>query len=411
MFFIYNTFLILILCTSPFIILTRIFLGKEDKSRFKEKFCFFSKNRNIDVTIWFHGASVGEILSIIPIIKKFERDNKIKNILVTSSTTSSSYILSKHKFKKTVHQYYPFDLNIFTKIFINHWKPKIAVFIDSEIWPNMYRNLERNKIPLILLNARITKKSFKKWKYLPNFSKRIFEKITVALPQNLETKKYLKLLGVRNIKIAGNLKFFGNKLLKSSKSKLKKKFLNKKIWCAASTHKGEEVFVGKVHKELKTKIKNLITIIIPRHIERKKEIADDLIKTGLNVEFHTLSKGLKKDTDIYIVDTYGETSKFYSLTKLTFVGGSLILHGGQNPLEPAREGNYILSGPNIGNFKEVYEILGKLKIYKKINSVKDIKSHVLKKINYSQSFKVEYKLDDLGDKIINKNILEIKKFI
>ena len=184
MFFIYNTFLILILCTSPFIILTRIFLGKEDKSRFKEKFCFFSKNRNIDVTIWFHGASVGEILSIIPIIKKFERDNKIKNILVTSSTTSSSYILSKHKFKKTVHQYYPFDLNIFTKIFINHWKPKIAVFIDSEIWPNMYRNLERNKIPLILLNARITKKSFKKWKYLPNFSKRIFEKITVALPQN-----------------------------------------------------------------------------------------------------------------------------------------------------------------------------------------------------------------------------------
>ena len=411
MFFIYNTFLILILCTSPFIILTRIFLGKEDKSRFKEKFCFFSKNRNIDVTIWFHGASVGEILSIIPIIKKFERDNKIKNILVTSSTTSSSYILSKHKFKKTVHQYYPFDLNIFTKIFINHWKPKIAVFIDSEIWPNMYRNLERNKIPLILLNARITKKSFKKWKYLPNFSKRIFEKITVALPQNLETKKYLKLLGVRNIKIAGNLKFFGNKILKSSKSKLKKKFLNKKIWCAASTHKGEEVFIGKVHKELKTKIKNLITIIIPRHIERKKEIADDLLKTGLNVEFHTLSKGLKKDTDIYIVDTYGETSKFYSLTKLTFVGGSLILHGGQNPLEPAREGNYILSGPNIGNFKEVYEILRKLKIYKKINSVKDIKSHVLKKINYSQSFKVEYKLDDLGDKIINKNILEIKKFI
>ena len=334
MFFIYNTFLILILCTSPFIILTRIFLGKEDKSRFKEKFCFFSKNRNIDVTIWFHGASVGEILSIIPIIKKFERDNKIKNILVTSSTTSSSYILSKHKFKKTVHQYYPFDLNIFTKIFINHWKPKIAVFIDSEIWPNMYRNLERNKIPLILLNARITKKSLRN-EVFTNFSKLIIEKITVQLQQNLESKKYLKLLGVRNIKIAGNLKFFGNKLLKSSKSKLKKKFLNKKIWCAASTHKGEEVFIGKVHKELKTKIKNLITIIIPRHIERKKEIADDLIKTGLNVEFHTLSKGLKKDTDIYIVDTYGETSKFYSLTKLTFVE-IFNLHGGQNPFEQAR---------------------------------------------------------------------------
>ena len=411
MFFIYNIFLLIILLISPIIITIRIFLGKEDKIRFKEKFCFFSKNNNINGTVWFHGASVGEILSIIPIVEKFEKDNGIKKILITSSTTSSSYILSKYKFKKTIHQFYPYDLNIFTKLFINYWKPKIAIFVDSEVWPNMYKNLYKNKIPLMILNARITKKSFKRWKYFPNFSKNIFKKVTIALPQNLETKKYLKLLGAKNIKVVGNLKYFGSKISNFNDSKLKKKLIKKIIWCAASTHKKEELFVSKVHKELKKDIKNLLTVIIPRHIDRKEEIADELSNIGLNTEFHTSSKSLKKDTDIYIVDTYGDASKFYSLSKLTFVGGSLISHGGQNPLEPAREGNYILFGPHTDNFKEVYEMLENMKIAKKIKSIKNMKSLVLKKINYSENLKVKYRLNKLGEKIINRNLLEIKKFI
>ena len=411
MFFIYNIFLLIILLISPIIITIRIFLGKEDKIRFKEKFCFFSKNNNINGTVWFHGASVGEILSIIPIVEKFEKDNGIKKILITSSTTSSSYILSKYKFKKTIHQFYPYDLNIFTKLFINYWKPKIAIFVDSEVWPNMYKNLYKNKIPLMILNARITKKSFKRWKYFPHFSKNIFKKVTIALPQNLETKKYLKLLGAKNIKVVGNLKYFGSKISNFNDSKLKKKLIKKIIWCAASTHKKEELFVSKVHKELKKDIKNLLTVIIPRHIDRKEEIADELSNIGLNTEFHTSSKSLKKDTDIYIVDTYGDASKFYSLSKLTFVGGSLISHGGQNPLEPAREGNYILFGPHTDNFKEVYEMLENLKIAKKVKSIKNMKSLVLKKINYSENLKVKYRLNKLGEKIINRNLLEIKKFI
>ena len=411
MFFIYNIFLLIILLISPIIITIRIFLGKEDKIRFKEKFCFFSKNNNINGTVWFHGASVGEILSIIPIVEKFEKDNSIKKILITSSTTSSSSILSKYKFKKTIHQFYPYDLNIFTKLFINYWKPKIAIFVDSEVWPNMYKNLYKNKIPLMILNARITKKSFKRWKYFPHFSKNIFKKVTIALPQNLETKKYLKLLGAKNIKVVGNLKYFGSKISNFNDSKLKKKLIKKIIWCAASTHKKEELFVSKVHKELKKDIKNLLTVIIPRHIDRKEEIADELSNIGLNTEFHTSSKSLKKDTDIYIVDTYGDASKFYSLSKLTFVGGSLISHGGQNPLEPAREGNFILFGPHTDNFKEVYEMLENLKIAKKVKSIKNMKSLVLKKINYSENLKVKYRLNKLGEKIINRNLLEIKKFI
>ena len=209
MFVIYNLFLFPIILISPLIVLIRIFLGKEDQNRFKEKYGFFSKNNKPNETIWIHGASVGEILSIIPIVMKFEEDKRIKRILITSSTTSSSHILSKFKFKKTVHQFYPFDLNFLTKHFINHWKPKLAIFVDSEIWPNMFNNLHKKNIPLILLNARITRKSFNRWKFFPNFSKKIFEKITLALPQNIESKKYLKLLGTKEIKLVGNLKFFG----------------------------------------------------------------------------------------------------------------------------------------------------------------------------------------------------------
>ncbi len=412
MFVIYNLFLFLLLLISPLIILIRIFLGKEDQNRFKEKYGFFAKKNNSNEIVWIHGASVGEILSIVPIIRKFEKDSKIKRILITSSTTSSSYILSKFRFKKTVHQFYPFDLNFLTIHFINHWKPRLAIFVDSEVWPNMFNNLHKKKIPLILLNARITKKSFNRWKFFPNFSKKVFEKITVALPQNTDSKKYLKLLGTKNIKFVGNLKFFGGVQKDNTKNLiLKKKFSKRIIFCAASTHRTEELFIGKVHKELKSEIKNLITVIIPRHIDRKKEILDELQNIGLNSQFHTAHKKLSKDTDIYIVDTYGDTVKFYSLSKLTFLGGSLIPHGGQNPLESAREGNYILYGPHIENFKEVYEMLEKLKITTKVNSIKNMKTVVRQKINYLQKNTVNRKLKYLGNKILDNNLYEIKKFI
>tara|TARA_Y100000996_G_scaffold294838_1_gene233338 strand:+ start:219 stop:1454 length:1236 start_codon:yes stop_codon:yes gene_type:complete len=411
MFIVYDLINLILLIFSPLIFLTRYFLGKEDKKRFKEKFCLFSKRNNSRETIWIHGASVGEILSIIPIIKELEKDKNIKKILLTSSTTSSASVVLKFKFKKTVHQYYPLDINFLTKFFINYWKPKIAIFVDSEVWPNMYKNLYRKKIPLILLNARITKKSFNRWKFFPNFSKAIFSKITLALPQNSETKQYLHLLGVKNIKIAGNLKYFGNLEKKKIKNDLSNKFYKRNIWCAASTHKEEEKFIGRVHNELRSEIKNLITIIIPRHINRTKSIINELNGIGLNYQLHSENKKIKKNTDIYLVDTYGEAIKFYLLSKLTFLGGSLVKHGGQNPLEPAREGNYILYGPNISNFKEVYKMLNFLKIAKKINSIKEVKKIVLKRINFNQNNKAKFKLKNIGNKILAKNLLEIKKFI
>ena len=167
-----------------------------------------SNNFNCKDTIWFHGASVGEIVSIIPLIKKLEKRKSIKRILITSTTLSSSIVLSNYNFKKTTHKYFPLDVNFISKKFINFWKPKLAIFVDSEIWPNMIKNLSLNKIPIILINARITKKSFSRWNYFRSFANSIFSKISLAMPQNYETSKYLKKLGVKNIKNFGNLKYF-----------------------------------------------------------------------------------------------------------------------------------------------------------------------------------------------------------
>ncbi len=411
MFIIYELVGLILLILSPIIILVRIIMGKEDLKRFKEKFCLFTKNSGNNETVWIHGASVGEILSVVPIIYKFEKDNKIKKILITSSTTSSADVFSKFKFKKAVHQFYPIDINIFTKIFINYWKPKLAIFVDSEIWPNMYKNLNSKKIPIILLNARITKKTFRRWKYFSSFSKNVFNKITLALPQNNESSKFLQSLGVKKIKFAGNLKYFGKSNKKLVNNNLINRFSKKVLWCAASTHKKEEIFVGKVHKELKSIKKNLLTIIIPRHVNRKNEIINELNKIGLKTQLHSTSTKLDKNTDIYLVDTYGEAYKFYVLSKLTFLGGSLIPHGGQNPLEPAREGNFILYGPNINNFKEVYEMLKKLRIASKVKTIKKMKDIILKKIDYRQKKSVNKKLNYEGIRVLNKNFFEIKKFI
>ncbi len=410
MFFIYEVLGLIFIIFSPIIFFIRIIVGKEDPKRFLEKFCIYSKKFKIRKTIWLHGSSVGEILSVIPIINVLEKNKKIKKIILTSSTTSSALIFSKYKFKKTTHIYFPIDTNYLTKKFIKYWKPQIALFIDSEIWPNMFNNLKINNIPIILLNGRITKKSFKRWMKFPYFAKKNFSKISLAMPQNNETSKYLKTLGVKKIKIVGNLKYFGQskKFLDKNTKKL---FKNRLIFCAASTHYNEELFIGKIHKELKLKYNNLLTILIPRHANRSSSIANELENIGLKIITRSSKQKISKNTDIYIADTYGETSKFYGLSNITFLGGSLVPHGGQNPLEPARMGSYILHGPNIQNFKEVYNMLSKLKISTKINSVFSIKKIVNKKIKYKQPLKVNQKLNMIGNDILKKNLNEINKYL
>ena len=207
MFFVYKVLANLIFLFSPLIILIRLFKRKEHPTRFKEKFSIHTKKRLSGKLIWFHGASVGEILSVVPLIKKLEREKNIKQILVTSNTLSSSMVLANFKLRKTIHQFFPIDTNHHSNKFLNYWKPSAAVFIDSEIWPNMFNNIKERSLPLVLMNARITDKTFKKWKLFRSSARNIFKKFDICLSSNLKSKKYLKYLGAKNIKYVGNLKF------------------------------------------------------------------------------------------------------------------------------------------------------------------------------------------------------------
>ena len=408
-FFIYQFFISIILLFSPIIIIYRILKNKEDKFRVKEKFCFPSEKRSRGKLVWFHGSSVGEIMSIIPIIKKYDKDRTINKILITSSTLSSSKILKKIKFKKTTHQFYPIDHFFFSNKFLDHWKPNIAIFLESEIWPSMFKSINKKKIPLILLNARITKKTYNRWFKIKKFSNSIFSLIDKAYSQNSETNYYLKKLNVKSIKSIGNLKFIENDNFESNQAdkKLFSQFKRYKTFIAASTHDTEELFAAKTHIFLKKKNKNIITIIIPRHVSRVNQIISQINELGLNVISRSSNKKKLKNIDIFVVDTFGESKKFYKFATTVFLGGSIIKRGGQNPLEPARFGTKILHGPNIDNFKDVYKYLNQLKISSKVNSPQECANSIIFRKNMKKAKKMKY----LGTTILKKTLNELDKSI
>ena len=405
----YRFFINLIFIISPLIILIRLIKKKESLKRFKEKLGFFTKNRSKGKLIWFHGASVGEFQSIVPLLEKLKKTKKISQILITSNTLSSSKVISKIKLKKVSHQFFPIDSNIIIKKFINHWKPSMALFIDSEIWPNTLTNLNKQKIPTILINARITRKSYNNWIKLKNFSKSIFNKFDLCMSSNKETIGFLKKLGAKNIKYFGNLKYSQSENEKIEIDSQTIKFISKKtVWCASSTHNSEEKFAGHIHNKLKKKYKNLLTVIIPRHIDRVNEINEQLSNLGLKVHTHEPKSKINEDTDIYLVNSFGKTKSFYSIIKNVFLGGSLIKHGGQNPLEAVRYNCNILHGPNISNFNEIYKFLNKQKISKKVINVNQSANILHKLFNSKKSQKnIKDKINKIGQKILEKNIDEI----
>ncbi len=411
---VYRILINIVFILSPIIILIRIFKKKEDLKRFKEKLCFFSEKRGKGKIIWFHGASVGEIKSIIPILEKLERNKKIKKLLVTSNTLSSSKILGQYKFKKVIHQFFPIDTNFLSLKFINYWKPSCAFFVDSEIWPNMFLNLKKNHITTNLINGRITKKTFNNWSLVPGFSKKFFSKFNLCLASSNQSKKFLKKLGAKNVLFFGNLKFSETEKANFKiNDSLKKNLASRKIWCASSTHDTEEDICGKVHIKLRKKYKNLLTIIIPRHVERANAIMSQLNKFGLRVQkFSSNEKIIYKNTDIYLVDAYGINKSFYNYCQIVFLGGSLIKHGGQNPLEAARFGCNILHGPSINNFSDVYRFLKKYNMSKKISNFQNMHStlnkYFLKKDNTKS---IRKKIKIIGQNILKKTYEEINALI
>ena len=402
---------------APFFLFLRKLKKKEHPIRYKEKLSQINTPRGEGFLIWFHVASVGEAMSILPLIENLEQEQKIKKILITTITLSSAEVLQKRlsENKKIVHQFLPFDIPIFVNKFLNHWSPNLSIFVESEIWPNLIFQIKKRNIPLLLVNGRITKKTFNRWNLLKNFSKKIFEKFDLCLVANTESENFLKILGVQNIKNYGNLKFTNTKInsKKSLDSILISKIEGRKIWCAASTHPTEEIFCAETHLKLKKIYNNILTIIIPRHVNRVRKIKDDLSNLNLKIVSYSSFNKMSIDTDILVIDTYGEASKFFNVSKCVFLGGSLIKHGGQNPIEPSRLGCKIFHGPNVNNFTEIYEYLKSLGVANKIHSPEELNQSLVEELksNRADNDEIIEKIENYGQNILNNVIKELKKYI
>ena len=421
MYFWYKLLTYLFYPFTPFFLFLRKLKKKEHSIRYKEKLSQINTPRGEGFLIWFHVVSVGEAISILPLIENFEQDEKIKRILITSITVSSAEVLKKkfNKNTKVIHQFLPLDIPKFVKFFLKHWSPNLSIFIDSEIWPNLIFQIKERTIPLLMVNGRITKKTFSRWKFSKNFSKKIFEKFDLCIVANNETENYLKILGAQNIKNYGNLKFANTKL--NSNNNLNAAFLNKiknrKIWCAASTHPSEEIFCAKTHLMLKKNYNNILTIIIPRHVDRIKTINDELSNLNLTISLFSKFDQMNIDTDILLIDSYGETSKFYNISKCVLLGKSLIKSstndGGQNPIEPSRLGCKIFHGPNVSNFTEIYEYLKSLGVADQVSSPEELNQSLVEefKEDKANNNQVIEKIDNYGLNILNNVIKEIKIYI
>jgi 3-deoxy-D-manno-octulosonic-acid transferase len=407
----------------PFIILIiylRTLLNKEDKIRFKEK--LFSNSFNIRKNykkklIWFHAASIGEVNSIVPLIKKLNK-KKQYDFLITTVTSSSARLIKKlFNEKNIIHRFFPIDKPSLTFDFLNYWSPNLIVFVDSELWPNFLLEIKRRNLPLVLLNGRITKKTFLKWKLIPSFAIRVFQTFKLCLTSNNESKKYLEIFEAKNIKYLGNLKLASENKITNLNQFNKKKLLKSKFWCAVSTHKTEEIFCLKTHLNIKKIHNKVITIIIPRHIDRVKSIKLECNRLNLKSQILNEAEVIKNETEIIIINSYGVIPNYLSICKSVFIGKSLIKKleavGGQNPIEAAKFGCKIYHGPFVYNFKEIYNLLKKYNISEEINNEDELSKKLNKDLSNLDTINnatIE-NINKLGNQILINTFNELEEVI
>jgi len=404
-----------------FIFVRKIF-KKEDPLRYKEKILpsHFKVNRiNNTKLIWFHAASIGELKSIIPIVKELNNRNKNIEFLITTITLSSSNLIKDElkEVKKFHHRFLPIDVGFLIKKFIKLWKPDVIFLVDSEIWPNLMLEVHQFKIPIALLNARLTSKSFKRWMFFPKVAKKIFSIFDLCLCSNNETKNFLIKLNIQNVYFKGNLKL-ANKIDEENIKDVNKDYLQKKrFWFAASTHKGEEIFCLKTHLKLKEKFSDIITVIAPRHIERTNEIESLSKKFNLNVQILNKDEHILKDKEIILVNHFGVLQNYFKYTKSTFIGKSMIKKfkdkGGQNPIEAAKLKCKIYHGPYVYNFHEIYKILEENGISKRINDYEELSSNLIKDLEspLKKNNQISNSINDLGEKTLTDTMRILNNFI
>ena len=404
------------------IIFFRRLVGKEDKVRFKEK--IFVKNFNVvrnnkKKLIWFHAASIGEFKSILPVIEELNKDHKNIQFLITTVTLSSANLANDElkKLNNITHRFFPVDVKFIIKKFLNLWKPNAIFLVDSEIWPNLILTSKESNIPLCIINARLTKKSFKRWMLFPKSMNKIFRSIDLFLASNLETKEFLNNLKLENVILNGNIKLFskvkGDQIINQNEQTL----LKKRFWIAASTHDGEETFCLKTHLKIKQTFNDIVTIIFPRHIKRVSQIKKLCEDFGLKSQILNKDERILENKEVIIVNTFGEMQKYFYFAKSVFIGKSLIKklekEGGQNPIEAAKLGCKIYHGPYVYNFKEIYDIFENQGISTKVNSSNELHTFLLKDLENttkSQNGRSDL-INDLGEKVLKDTMKNINKIL
>lgn len=355
----------------PLLLNRRLTQGKEDQSRRNERLGIASLPRPEGQLIWVHGASVGECMAALPLIDALLQAQPC-HVLVTSGTVTSAKVMQERLPAKAFHQFVPVDTPAATERFLDHWKPDAGLFVDSDIWPNLILNARQRGVKLAQINARISQRSFESWWHIKSTAAELLSAFEVCLAQDEQIATRFRKLGAPDVRVIGSLKADAP-LLPADPDKLaalQKTIGNRPVFLASQTHHGEEETILPTHDALKRQFPDLLTIIVPRHPPRAGDIA---MLCGSRM--HKLrSKGELPDesTAVYIADTIGELGLFYRLARFCFVGGSLIRHGGQNPLEPAKLGCGVMAGPFTFNFTTAYEAIFSAQGLGLVNSSTDI---------------------------------------
>ncbi|MGD9478262.1 lipid IV(A) 3-deoxy-D-manno-octulosonic acid transferase [Shinella sp. G-2] len=332
--------------------------GKEERSRRRERYGVASIERPHGPLVWFHAASVGETNAIVPLIKEVRRRGIA--VVLTTGTVTSAKVVQDRLGNDVIHQYVPLDLKPAVSRFLEYWHPDLAIMVESEIWPMTILELGKRHIPQVLVNARISDRSFPRWKRRHAIADALFENFALVIAQSETDAERFRTLGALPVLVSGNLKVDTDAppvdpvALKTYLDQIG----TRRTWAAISTFEGEEAAAGNVHRVLKERT-GLLTIIVPRHPERGDAIFDMLTARGLKVVRRTSGEPLTPDTDVFLGDTIGEMGLYLRMTEIAFVGRSLFAEGGQNPLEPAMLGCAVLSGGNVQNFREAYQQLAR----------------------------------------------------
>lgn len=329
-------------------------IGKEDVNRFNERVGRPIKERPEGKLFWLHGASVGESVSMLPLINKILETYPDAHVMVTTGTVTSADVMQKRLPERAFHQFIPIDNPVFTNRFVKHWHPDVALWFESEFWPAVLSSIKRRNIPLILINGRISNKTFKRWQQFDFVCKELLSCFNLCLGQSEEDAYRLRVLGAPETVCLGNLKYAGLPLPIDEKSRedMLKQIGKRPFWLASSTHEDEEVRLAKLHKRLKEKFPDLLLIIAPRHPNRGEQIVEDIQKLGLSAALRSKQEKITPKTDVYVANTIGEMGLWYDLAKIVFIGGSLIPHGGQNFIEPSRVRDAVIVGPHMHNFTD-----------------------------------------------------------